>query len=109
MACLHQRSRNSLLAGLVRNLSLCCCALRRNLLLFGNRQSHTDFLLVLPLDVYSFRSRVINIWNSLPDFVVEADSINSFKNQSDKYWTNRDVIYNYECDLTGTGGLPVCM
>jgi len=41
--------------------------------------------------------------------VVEADSINSFKSQLDKYCTNQDVIYNYECDLTGTGGLPVCM
>jgi len=106
MACLHQRSRNSLLAGLVRNFT---CALRINLLLLGNRKSHTDFLLVLPLDVYSFCSRVINIWNSLSDFLVEADSINSFKSWLDKYWTNQDVIYNYECDLTGTGGLPVCM
>jgi len=34
--------------------------------------------------------------------VVEADSINSFKSRLDKYWTNQDVIYNYDCDLTGT-------
>jgi len=58
---------------------------------------------------YSFCSRVINIWNSLPAHVVEADYINSFKSRLDKYWTKQDVIYNYECDLTGTGGLPVCM
>jgi len=39
-----------------------------------------------------------------------ADSINSFKkSRLDKYWTNPGVIYNYNCDLTGTGGLPVCM
>jgi len=41
--------------------------------------------------------------------VVEDDSINIFKSWLDKYWTNQDVIYNYDCDLTGTGGLPVCM
>jgi len=42
--------------------------------------------------------------------VAEADSINSFKSRLDKDWTNQDVIYNYAaCDLTGTGGLPVCM
>ena len=58
---------------------------------------------------YSFCSRVINIWNSLPDNVVEADSINSIKSRLDKYWTNQDVIYHYDCDLTGTGGLPICM
>jgi len=28
---------------------------------------------------------------------------------ADRYWTNQDVIYNYDCDLTETGGLPVCI
>jgi len=42
-------------------------------------------------------------------YMAEANSINSFKSRLDKYWTNQDVIYNYECDLTETGGLPVCM
>ena len=28
---------------------------------------------------YSFIPRIINIWNSLPDFVVNVDSINIFK------------------------------
>jgi len=41
--------------------------------------------------------------------VVEADSINKFKSRLDKYWTNQDIVYNYDCDLTlnwtGTGGL----
>jgi len=58
---------------------------------------------------YLFYSHVINIWNSLLDNVVAADSINSFKSWLDKYWTNQDVIYNYDCYLTGTDGLPVCM
>ena len=42
------------------------------------------------------------------DYVVEADSLNAFKNRLDKYWTNQDVVYDYKSDLTGTGGLPVC-
>jgi len=33
--------------------------------------------------------------------VVEADSINKFKSRLDKYWTNQDIVYNYDCDLTG--------
>ena len=50
------------------------------------------------------------LYNSLPpDHVVEADSINSFKSRLEKYWTNQDVIYCYDCDFTGTRGLPVCM
>ena len=28
---------------------------------------------------YSFNNRVINIWNSLPDYVVNIHSVNSFK------------------------------
>ena len=56
----------------------------------------------------SFGSRVVNVWNSLPDYVVEADSVNAFKNRLDKHWTNQDVVYDYNSDLTGTGGLPVC-
>jgi ribonuclease P/MRP protein subunit RPP40 len=32
-----------------------------------------------------FSQRVINSWNSLPEVVVEADSVNCFKNRYDKY------------------------
>ena len=32
-----------------------------------------------------FSQRVIDKWNSLPEFAVEADSVNSFKNSLDKY------------------------
>ena len=28
---------------------------------------------------YSFCYRVVDVWNSLPDYVVEADSVNFFK------------------------------
>jgi len=75
----------------------------------GNKFKFLKFTCHYNIRKYSFCSRVINIWKSLPDHVVEADSINSFKSRLDKYWTNQDVIYNYDCDLTGTGGLPVCM
>ena len=33
---------------------------------------------------YSFCYRVVNVWNSLRDYVVEADSVNSFRIG----WTN---------------------
>ena len=34
---------------------------------------------------YSFCNQVVNVWNSLPDYVVEADFVNSFKSRLDKY------------------------
>jgi len=58
---------------------------------------------------YSFSFRVVNMWNSLPNDVVEADTINSFKNRLDKYRSNQDVLVNFNADLTGTGSPPICM
>jgi len=47
-----------------------------------------------------------DIWNSLPTYAAEADSVNAFKNRLDKYWINLDVCDD-KSDLTGRG-LPVC-
>ena len=60
---------------------------------------------------FSFCSRVVNrpIWNSLPDSVVDADTLNTFKNRLDKHWLDQDVLYNFHSELTGTGGASVCM
>ena len=33
-----------------------------------------------------FSQRVVSVWNNLPKVVVEADSVNSFKNKYDKYF-----------------------
>ena len=39
------------------------------------------------------------------DIVLRCDLINT-----DKYFrTNQDLVYDYKADLTGTGGLPVCV
>jgi len=50
-----------------------------------------------------FTNRVVSWWNSLPDGVVDSDTINCFKSWQDKFLTNQDVLYNWEADLTGTG------
>ena len=72
----------------------------------GNKFKLQKFNCHYNIRKYSFGSRVVNVWNSLPDYVVEAESVNAFKNRLDKHWSNQDVVYN--SDLTGTGGLPVC-
>ena len=53
-------------------------------------------------------SRVVYIWNGLLN-VVEVDAINIFKNPVDKYWTNQEVFYDSNADLTRTAGLPICI
>ena len=50
-----------------------------------------------------FTNRVINAWNSLPDDVVTANTINTFKNRLDKHWINQACIYDYNARLTGAG------
>jgi len=58
---------------------------------------------------YSVCYLVVTVWNSLPDCVVESDSVNSFKNRLAKYWANEEFVFNFNSELIGTGGLPVCM
>ena len=36
-----------------------------------------------------FNNRIASYWNELPDYVINADSINAFKNRLDNYNTNR--------------------
>ena len=31
----------------------------------------------------------------MPAYVVEADSVNSFKNRLDKYWANQEFVFNF--------------
>jgi len=42
---------------------------------------------------YFFSNRVFQTWNSLPDFVVASGTINSFKNNLDKFWFNEEVKF----------------
>ena len=60
---------------------------------------------------FSFTSRVVSIWNSLPNEVVEAESLNTFKYRLDKFWTNQECFYNYKAKLTGISihGLDLSM
>jgi len=45
----------------------------------GNKFKLQKFNCHYNIRKYSFVSRVVNIWNSLPDYVVEPDSLNAFR------------------------------
>ena len=49
----------------------------------------------LDIRKFSFCSRIVNAWNSLPNEVVQSASINGFKCNLDKWWKNRDIYYDY--------------
>ena len=46
-----------------------------------------------------FPIRITEPWNSLPDTVVTAKSLNSFKTRLDKFWYNQDIVYDFEAPL----------
>ncbi len=43
-----------------------------------------------------FTARVVDMWNSLPEDVVSAPSVDAFKARLDKHWENVEWLYNYE-------------
>jgi len=53
--------------------------------------------------VIFFSLTVVNIWNSLPDYVVHADTVNCFKSRLDTFWSNQDLVYNFKAEISGTG------
>jgi len=44
---------------------------------------------------------------SLPNFVVDVDTVCLFKARLDNFWTHQDVIYDFTADLTGIGDRSV--
>ena len=55
----------------------------------------------------AFPLRVAEPWNSLPNSVMQARSINSFKNHLDIFWSTQAKIYDYESPLTITTGTGI--
>ena len=47
----------------------------------------------------SFSLRVTRLWNDLPEIVVTAPSVNSFKNCLDGHWSTEEILYNYKAAL----------
>ena len=52
---------------------------------------------------FSFTCRIVNIWNSLPNYVIDANTVDIFKSRLDKFWHDQEVFYDFTCDITGTG------
>src|SRR6266536_355553 len=48
---------------------------------------------------YSFSVRSAKLWNSLPDSVIKAETINLFKNRLDKFWEDQEFKYDHKADI----------
>jgi len=52
---------------------------------------------------FYFTNRVVDNWNSLPNWIVMANSTNTFKHRLDIYWQDQEIIYDFRAQLQGTG------
>jgi len=50
---------------------------------------------------FNFTNCVIPIWNSLFNYAVSAETVITFKNRLDKFWSDQEVQYDYKADLHG--------
>ena len=48
-------------------------------------------------------AQLVNTWNSLPYYVVDIDSVNTFKSRLDKFWVEHPIMFDWKADLTRTG------
>ena len=69
----------------------------------GNRfklvKSHVKYKLFRSM----FTNRIVDIWNGLPDAIVSAPTLDSFKSRLDKFWEHQSMFFDWEADIAGTG------
>ena len=68
----------------------------------GNDLRLKKFRVKYDLRKYSFSVSVVSIWNSLPNWVVSANTTDAFKARLDKFWYNQDIVYDFRAQLQGT-------
>ena len=64
-----------------------------------------NWLIILLIMTYAsifFCTYVVNIWNSLPNSIVDACTVNAFKARIDNFWSQQAVKYDFRADLTGS-------
>jgi len=68
----------------------------------GNDFSLLKYRRHYDLRKFSFTNRIIKIWNSLPNAVVDVNYVEVSKSRLDNFWKFQDVKIDYTADLTGT-------
>jgi len=65
---------------------------------------HTTHIKTEHYDLWKhfFSARIVNIWDSLPNSIVDACTISSFKARLDKFWQHQLLKFDFTASLTGT-------
>jgi len=73
----------------------------------GNKYKSLNHTFHYDTQKYSFTARIVNIWSSLLNSVVDVDTVCLFKARLDKFWMHQDVLYDFTADLIGIGDRSV--
>ena len=65
----------------------------------GNKKKLFKYRARLDVRKYSFSNRVVDLWNSLPDSVISAETVFTFQTRLDDYWKDQDILYEYESKI----------
>ena len=69
----------------------------------GNELCLQKFRCKYDMRKFYFTNRVVDHWNSLPNWVVSANNIITFKIRLDKHWQHQKIIYDFRAQIHGTG------
>jgi len=69
----------------------------------GNHYKLQNHTFLYDLRKNFFSAHIVNIWNSLPNSVIDACIVNAFKACLDKFWQHQSVKFDFTADLMGTG------
>lgn len=71
--------------------------------IYGNTRGHSLKLFKLQANKnvrkHYFSVRIVDIWNSLPEHVVESKTVNIFKSRLDEHWRTQEVLNNYKSEI----------
>jgi hypothetical protein len=62
--------------------------------LHGKSDGYLEDICRLNIRASFFSARIVSTWNSLPDSIVTAPSVNAFKNRLDTFWANLPSRYD---------------
>jgi hypothetical protein len=48
---------------------------------------------------FSFTNRIVHLWNTLPQSVIDARDARQFEIRFDKYWEHQDVKFEYKASI----------
>ena len=80
-----------------------CLKMSKNIRTRGNSRKLETVRAHYDRRKYFFCDRIVCVWNSLPDSIVNTTSVNSFKEKLDSFWSEEQLVYDFEAKLSGIG------